>query len=189
MLPNNKQTLILLKKRQKTLESGHKLLNEKKNILINIFLDLCTKGAELEKRTVNSGVLENYYSVVSLIDIESLIKKLKIESVVNLKLSHKKVAGIQIQEVSLNIKNLTRNLKPQIQTVFHSFNIFFETIFQISLLKQNTTKIASAIIQTNRQILNLEKKIEQNQAQIKHIKQALSEKENAEKAVMIKIFT
>ena len=53
-------------------------------------------------------------------------------------------------------------------------------------MKLNTKRIASEILKVNRQISNLERKVEDILAQIKYIQNSLMEKENFEKSVLIK---
>jgi H(+)-transporting ATP synthase subunit D len=191
MIAANKQNLLLLKSQKKLVQNGHKLLKEKRSGLIVTFLDLSKKGKELEKK-ISSEIkkaLEIYSQSITFTDTLSLLNLLEAIPALKLNTQKKRISGVYVQNLNLQVKPPTRNkIKVGITKGLNNFAKYLPILLELIQLKLNCQKIAEEITKTNRQISNLEKKIENIEDDIKFINSALQEKQNLEKATLIKIF-
>ena len=192
MISPNKQNLLMLQKQKKLVQNGLKLLTEKRNSLIAMFLDLAKKG-KLKQTQVSSlwtVFFKKYTQDFSLINIDKLMLKihpgLKSKSII----TRKRVSGVYLDNLKIHLQDKSRdNLKPTINSSLDLFRSIFPEFIDLTQIKSNCQKISQEIIKTNRQINNLENKVLEIQAQIKYINNALLEKSNSEKAILIKIFS
>ena len=102
----------------------------------------------------------------------------------------KRTFGVYLSQINLDLAIPVRpTLKLDIQTSLTGFAKFFPLILEIAQLRLNCTRIAKEIEKTNRQISNLETRLENLKADEKFITTSLNEKQNLEKATLIKIFS
>lgn len=191
MISPNKQNLILLKQQKKLTQNGHKLLKEKRNGLIINFLQICKEGKSLEQELLSkiNGFLEKYNGITSFISTSQLLDALTKTPGLSLMVEKKRLSGVYINQFILTVEPPQRELlKKVLQDVLSNFGELFKGIVELSQTKINAENISLEIHKTNRQISNLEQKIEQIEQDIKYIKSALMEKENYEKSVLMKIF-
>ncbi len=191
MIAANKQNLLLLKSQKKLVQNGHKLLKEKRSGLIVTFLNLSKKGKELEGK-ISSEVqkaLEVYGQSITFTDTLSLLNLLSPVPALKLDTQKKRISGVYVQNLNLKVKPPKRKkIKAGISKGLNNFAKYLPILLELIQLKLNCQKIAEEITKTNRQISNLEKKIENIEDDIKFINSALQEKQNLEKATLIKIF-
>lgn len=191
MIAPNKQNLIILKNQQKTTQNGYKLLKEKRAGLIMYFLELSKKGKILEKKISEdySNNLTNSFNQMSRYDISDLNARLATPPTVTVGVHKKRVSGVIIDLIDVNISSKPRPfLKKQVQSVLTNFSGSLPSFIELIQLKLNCKHIADEILKTSRQIANLEKKIESTAKDIKYIKSILSDKENLEKGILMKLF-
>lgn len=192
MLAPNKQNLLLLKTNLKNQKNGLALLNEKRTGLIIVFLQLCNEGKQLEKNTNSKRriIISNYLRNLLLVSPANLNLTLDKNPSVEIKLSKKKISGVQLKQINslLNIPT-NKKIRTKIQISLTSFGHIFSDLISLSQLKDNCLTLALEIKKVNRQILNLETKIEETNTNLKWIQQSLMEKSNLEKATLIKLFT
>lgn len=191
MIAPNKQNLLLLKSKKKLVTKGHKLLKEKRSALIIKFVELSIEGKKLEKQLSSKIkiILDNYFSSLTFIDFEKLIENLPTQPSTNLKVDIKKSSGVYIKNLKLELQSPDRSyLKPDLQKSLTIFADFLALILEYSQIRINCQEIADQILKTNRQISNLERKIEDIDLDTKKIKSTLEEISNLEKATLIKIF-
>jgi len=191
MIAPNKQNLILLKGQLKLIQNGHKLLKEKRAGLISHFLEFARRGKLIEQSLFKefSVVLNTYEKSLTFVSVESLFKNLPAIPAMLFKSVRKRLSGVYIQNFSIKIEAPAReNIKIDIQNSLTDFSYLFPLMLELVQLKINTKFLAEEILKTNRQIANLEEKTLNTQADIKFIQTALNEKENFEKATLIKIF-
>jgi vacuolar-type H+-ATPase subunit D/Vma8 len=106
-----------------------------------------------------------------------------------LTITKKRVSGVYIDSINIEVLPPTRDmLKRQVQGVLEDFADMFPVFIELIQLKLNCSHIAQEILKTNRQIANLEKTIETINGNIKYIRSVLSDKENLEKGILMKIF-
>ncbi len=191
MLAPNKQNLILLKNKVKSMNNGFKLLKEKRAGLIITFLNFAKEGKVLESH-LNKDMdisLNNFKSSTVFTNNEDLSDTLSSVPSTKLRTGKKRISGVYIDKLSLTAVSPERkDLKNSIQFSFDQFTSQFPKLIELSQLKINVNKLAEEILKTNRQISNLERKIEDTHAQIKYIKSALMERENLEKSILMKLF-
>jgi vacuolar-type H+-ATPase subunit D/Vma8 len=192
MLSPNKQNLLLLKATVKSQKNGLALLNEKRTGLIIVFLQLCSEGKQLEK-SINEKrriILSNYLRNLLLVSPVNLNLSVQKETTIEIKISKKKISGVQLKQIN-SLLNIPKNkhIREKIQNSLSSFGYIFPKLISLSQLKDNCLVLALEIKKVNRQILNLETKIEETNANLKWIQQSLMEKSNLEKATLIKLFT
>ena len=191
MIAPNKQNLLLLKSKKKLVTKGHKLLKEKRSALIIKFVELSIEGKKLEKQLSSKIkiILDNYFSSLTFIDFEKLIENLPTQPSTNLKVDIRKSSGVYIKNLKLELQSPDRSyLKPDLQKSLTIFADFLALILEYSQIRINCQEIADQILKTNRQISNLERKIEDIDLDTKKIKSTLEEISNLEKATLIKIF-
>lgn len=191
MLAPNKQNLILLGQQRKLVKTGHKLLKEKRSGLIITFIELATQGKLLEQKLAKQMalIMRKYALATSVISIESLIDELVSMPAIDLEIIKKRISGVYVENLKVEIKPPVRSrLKKDIAEALDLFADFFPMVLELTQLRINCQKIAIQIQKTSRQISNLERKMEDIDAQTKFIKNALNEKNNLEKATLIKIF-
>ncbi len=192
MLAPNKQNLLLLKATLKSQENGHRLLKEKRSGLILVFLQLAKNGKELESKVFieRQNIVNYYLNSVNLISLTALNQHLNVRSNIQLKPTKKKLSGVSVAnfEAVINIDQ-PNNLKFNIATSLNKFNILFPELIKLSQIKINCQNLSLEIKKVNRQISNLEQKINSTKADLKYMKQNLDEKSNLEKATLIKIFS
>jgi len=191
MIAPNKQNLLLLKSKKKLVTKGHKLLKEKRSALIIKFVELSIEGKKLEKQLSSKIkiILDNYFSSLTFIDFEKLIENLPTQPSTNLKVDIRKSSGVYIKNLKLELQSPDRSyLKPDLQKSLTIFANFLALILEYSQIRINCQEIADQILKTNRQISNLERKIEDIDLDTKKIKSTLEEISNLEKATLIKIF-
>ncbi len=191
MIAPNKQNLLILNKQKKMILNGHKLLKEKRTGLIKKFLEISKEGKDLEKKIENKkeSIIDYYLQAVVFIDLEKLIKLLDFIPCMKLEIKKNRISGVKINEINIQLSNPKReSFKSSLKSSLGSFaNIFLELI-KLEEIKMMCKNFAYEIQKTNRQITNLENKIEQISNQIKWIKMTIMEKSNLEKATLIKIF-
>lgn len=191
MLAPNKQNLILLKNQKKLFKSGHKLLKEKRTGLIINFLDMAKAGRvlELETREFVSQVVHNYRQSLTFSSTSALLDALPDEPAHRLQVQRKRVSGVYMDTLSYQGVDPQRpTIKTLISKPLSDFAKIFPKLLELSQLKINIQRLAQEIQKVSRQIINLEKKMDQTEEQIKYITMMLNEKANFEKATLIKIF-
>jgi V/A-type H+-transporting ATPase subunit D len=191
MIAPNKQNLLKLKNQIKTFRSGFKLLTEKRNGLIKLFLDMAREGKELELQLSNelNGVMQAYSQAITYVSSQDLETEIPFQPVTSLHTRKKRISGVYIENLDLDVKSPDRpTLRDNIQQPMNKFAHYFPLLLKVSQLRINCQRISEEIIKTNRQIANVEKKIEQTQSQIKYIKELLSDQENMNKATLKRIF-
>ncbi|MEM1312498.1 MAG: V-type ATP synthase subunit D [Patescibacteria group bacterium] len=191
MIVPNKQNLLLLKKKSKTIKSGMKLLKEKRTGLVALFVRLAKEGKALESKVslLQDNVLEAYTEAMSFISISGLVDNLPSQAKLDLKVEKKRISGVYLENFTIDILAPVRvELKQTLTNSLSQFADLFPDLLMLIQLKMNVEKISIEIEKTNRLINNLEKKTEEIMQQTKYIKRVLSEKENFEKATLIKIF-
>lgn len=191
MIAPNKQNLLLLKGQKKTFQNGHKLLKEKRNGLIVSFLELSRRGRDLEKKL--SKDLQSFLSVyeksLTFVSAESLLENIDKTPALGLEVKKKRLSGVSVRDLSITIKPPKRtNLRKDLNVSLNQAAKIFPLLMELIQLKLNCEKMAHEILKTNRQISNIEKKIEEFGEQVKWIQSTLQEKDNLEKSTLIKIF-
>jgi len=191
MIAPNKQNLLLLKSQKKLVKNGHKLLKEKRAGLIINFLELAQKGKKLEQE-LSEGiqkVLDIYHKSITFTDTKKLIESLTKIPAMKLAVGKKKMSGVYITKLNIDVKKPEReDLKDDLRIGLNNFSKILPLVLQVSQLKLNCSKISTEITKTSRQISNLERKMDDIDQQSKFIRATLQEKENLEKATLIKIF-
>ncbi|GAB4143904.1 MAG: hypothetical protein OHK0017_01890 [Patescibacteria group bacterium] len=156
-----------------------------------MFLDMCREGKELES-SLNSSlepVLQNYDRNATFISTPNLLGHLKTQATTALKVETVRISGVLLEKINYRSKLPDRtNLKPKLAESLNAFGAYFPKILQVTQIKHNTQKIAKEILKTNRQIANLENRIEEIEQNIKFINNSINERLNFEKAVLINIF-
>jgi len=191
MLAPNKQNLLKLKNQIKTYQSGHKLLKEKQNGLIKLFLDMAPEGKNLGQQlsTELGSVVQSYLQAVTYTSTQDIEKNLPFIPVSSLQLRKRRISGVYIEQLDIDIKSPTRKkLRSTISKPMKTFGEYFPILLKVSQLRINCQRIASEIIKTNRQIANVENKIDDTNNQIKYINELLSDLENMNKATLKRIF-
>jgi H(+)-transporting ATP synthase subunit D len=191
MLAPNKQNLILLKNQKKLLKNGHKLLKEKRTGLIISFLEMANEGKALElaMRKSLKYVIQNYRQSLAFTSTAALSEAIEPRAVHNLDIQRKRISGVYMDRFFYEGADPERKgIKPTIRQPLSEFARIFKQLLTLSQLKINIQRVAYEIQKTSRQIVNLERKIEDTADQIKYITMMLNEKANFEKATLIKIF-
>jgi len=191
MLAPNKQNLILAKSQKKLFQNGYKLLKEKRTGLIVKFIEMLDQGKvlEIELKKEISLVLKNYQSQISLTNLLEFEHALNYIPSHDITISQKKISGVWLKNIQINLKSPFRSeIKNNLNSVLAIFGGYLPKILKLTQLKINCQLFASEIHKTNRQISNLERKIETKEKEIKFIKDALMQKESLERATLIKIF-
>lgn len=191
MVAANKQNLLLIKGQRKSVDNGLRLLREKRSGLVIMFLKLANEGKQKQKQLSKNWLifLNLIKKNLSLLNIKELLNQLNPKLSTKLTLKYKNVTGVHLNQLDFAIDNQPRNsLKTNLKNSLSDFNGIFPDFIKLAQLKTNCLKIATEITKTNRQISNLETKLEVMQAEIKYINAALLERSNAEKAILIKIF-
>lgn len=191
MLSPNKQNLLLLKSQSKVIQNGLKLLREKRAGLVVMLLDFASKGKKMEKEVQEqwSKFKPTYTSATAMVSLSELVLNFEPLPVMNLKVDKKRVSGVYLEILKIVLQPPKRlGLKKTINTTLMNFGIIFPIILKLNETKINCRKIADEIEKTNRQINNLESKVEDVNMQIKYIATALNERASHEKATLIKIF-
>jgi vacuolar-type H+-ATPase subunit D/Vma8 len=191
MLAPNKQNLLYLKKQKKVIANGLKLLREKRTSLVVMFLDLARKGRDLEQQLSRDlqQVLDRYKLSTTFASGSKLIEALAPQPALGLEVVKKRTSGVYLSHLELGLKLPEReNIKLDLREGLTNFGKFFPLVLEVSQLKLNCTRISQEIEKTNRQISNLENRMEDLKAQEKFIATSLNEKANLEKATLIKLF-
>ncbi len=191
MLAPNKQNLLLVKKQKKVIKNGLKLLREKRTSLVIIFLEQARRGKQLEKQLSRDlrKVLDRYKQATTFTNIQKLISNLPLEPIMELDVQKKRTSGVYLNHLKLDLQLPSRPyVKHDIRESLNHFGRFFPLILEITQIKLNCMRIAKEIEKTNRQISNLENRIENLTIEEKFITTSLNEKANLEKATLIKIF-
>jgi len=191
MVAANKQNLLLIKGQRKSVDNGLRLLREKRSGLVIMFLKLANEGKQKQKQLSKNWLifLNLIKKNLSLLNIKELLNQLNPKLSTKLTLKYKNVTGVHLNQLDFAIDNQPRNsLKTNLKNSLSDFNGIFPDFIKLAQLKTNCLKIATEITKTNRQISNLETKLEVMQSEIKYINAALLERSNAEKAILIKIF-
>jgi V/A-type H+/Na+-transporting ATPase subunit D len=191
MLAPNKQNYLLLKKQQANTEKGLKLLKEKRNSLISIFLKLARQGKIIEQTlATESSLFMNYYlKEVAFLDQQTLLDSMTSVPSTRLTVKKKKVSGVAVEQIDLDVQAPNRNWRPAISNAFQDFSLLLPDVLELSQIKINCQRFAIEIKKVSRQIVNVEKLIETIRTDKHTIKQALAEKDNFEKATLIKLFS
>lgn len=191
MIAPNKQNLLLLAKQLKSLGSGQKLLEEKRNGLIANFLTMARKGKEMELAMSHNlshllGRYDRSLSTVSSTGVYDLITQYPATHITTRK---KRVSGVVVTDLqlALNLQPQT-NLRHDISQSINSFGHFVPTMLQVFQLRNTCQTLAREILKTNRQINAIEIRVEQTAIEYKSVRQALEERSNFEKSVLITIF-
>lgn len=189
----NKQTILLLKKQQKLVQNGHKLLKEKLVGLIRIFTDLVQQGFLLEKKLNQEleVILKQYQKSTLFVNKKQLLALLEEQkqTLFQIEIKEKKILGVTLQEVRVQVRPSTEGkLKKNLDLCLEAFVYLFPTILQVNQLKANCRKLSQEIKKTLRQISNLEKRQQIIAEQIKYIKSVLEEQSNLNRATLIRIF-
>jgi len=190
MIAPNKQNLLNLKKQEKLIKNGHKLLKEKRSGLIYTFLEMAKEGKVLEKIVSKelSKILQSYEATTAFLSLETILNNLNKVPAISLKTKKKRISGVYVDTFNLDLATPQRDkLKPDLAKSLANFGDYFDMVLKLSQLKSSTAKIAKEIKKVSRQISNLERKIEGITGDIKFIKTALLEKENFDKAVLIQL--
>lgn len=191
MLPPNKSNLLLLKKQRILINNGSKLLEDKRSGLIFNFLELAKKGKTIENRVENNLaiIFNKYQKNTSFTKIKDLLKELKKPIKSELKIYNKKIYGVSVDYFDIYFQNrILTKLKPKIKESLEDFADFFVNLVKLEQTKTACKALSKAIERINQQINNLDIKKQQIENNIMYIKKALVEKENLEKATLIKIF-
>ncbi len=191
MLAPNKQNLLLLKKQKNTYKNGHKLLQEKRNGLILSFLNLSRKGKEMEQKMSKdlSKILSLYDKNLSFISAKAILDNLTNEPAVNLTVKKKRLSGVQVQDLQIEVNPPKREIfKQGIRTSLEKMGQYLPTLLELVQLRQTCASLGIEILKTGRQISAIEGRIEETEAQVKWIKSTLDEKSNLEKSILITIF-
>jgi len=192
MLAPNKQNLLLVKKQKKLITNGLKLLKEKRTSLVILFLQQAKRGKQLEQQLSQDlqKVIHNYQISTIFTSLSNLLQELTSQPVLHLQIKRKRTFGVYLNQLTLALAAPNRpTLKPGLQTSLDGFARFFPLILEIAQLKLNCARIAKEIEKTNRQISNLETRLENLKSEEKFITTSLNEKQNLEKATLIKIFS
>jgi vacuolar-type H+-ATPase subunit D/Vma8 len=191
MIAPNKQNLILLGAQKKVTQSGYKLLKEKRAGLITYFLELSKTGKsiELELNTNHLNRVRLLGNFFSIYDIYELNDYLLGNPCSYLHISKKRVSGVYVDSIHIEVASLIKkNLKSIVSHNLRDFSHTFPLLIKLAQLKLNCKNLAAEILKTNRQIASLDKKIEEINNTIKYIKAVLSDKENLEKGILLKLF-
>jgi H(+)-transporting ATP synthase subunit D len=191
MIAPNKQNLILLKNQKKVTQNGYKLLKEKRAGLIVYFLKLSKQGKEREMELMqnSSANISQFEEFFGLYDTQKLNSYLTGTPSSAVKVGKKRISGVYVDSIELEVKSSARaRLKHNVQTKLDTFCDILPSFIELSQLKLNCKHIADEILKTNRQIANLEKTIDTINSDIKYIRGVLSDKENLEKGILIKLF-
>jgi vacuolar-type H+-ATPase subunit D/Vma8 len=191
MIAPNKQNLIYLGNQKKTTQSGYKLLKEKRAGLIKYFLELSKTGKEIETEILNNHAknISKSISFLSIYNIYQLNSYLFGQPAIYSNISKKRVSGVYIDSIHIEVLQQVRDkLKNIVQNSLNNFSLSFPLLVKLAQLKLNCKYLAEEILKTNRQIANLEKKIQDINMTIKRIKSILNDKENLEKGILIKLF-
>jgi len=191
MIAANKQNLLLVKSQKKAVDNGLRLLREKRTGLVVMFLKMAREGKQKQQKLSQNWLifLNQVKKSFSTINSQELIKQLTPKVLTKLNIKHKNITGVKTNQLDLAVGNLPRpKLKTNLSQTLSDFNLIFPEFIKLAQLKTNCLKISTEITKTNRQISNLEKKLEDISAQMKYINSALLERSNSEKATLIKIF-
>jgi len=192
MITPNKQNLILLKKQRKVIQKGQLLLKEKRTGLVFLFLELAKEGKMLEQKIGKNKLefLDEYNRALNFVSLSNLKNNIDRDAKMDLHITKKRISGVYLENFNINIFAPKRtSLKTSISDSFEKFTNLFPDFLMLVQLTLNVEKIAIEIEKTNRLINNLEKKVESIIHETKVISTTLNEKENLEKATLIKIFT
>jgi len=192
MLAPNKQNLLLVKKQKKLITNGLKLLREKRTSLVILFFQQAKRGKQLEQQLSQDlqKVIDYYQLSTVFTSLLDLTNSLTPQQTMHLTVKRKRTFGVYLSQINLDLAIPVRpTLKLDIQASLAGFAKFFPLILEIAQLKLNCTRIAKEIEKTNRQISNLETRLENLKADEKFITTSLNEKQNLEKATLIKIFS
>lgn len=191
MIAPNKQNYLVLQKRLKTFQNGHKLLQEKRNGLIVSFVDLAKKGKELEKKISSKmkKVIANYDESLTFVSSSKLFDAIEQVPATKLDVSMKRISGVKVKDLHIDVNVPKRdNLKPDLQESLNQMTQNLPALLELINLKTTVERLANEILKTNRQISAIENKVEDTEGQIKWVKSVLDEKSNLEKSVLITIF-
>lgn len=191
MLSPNKQNLIFLRVQKKSFQNGHKLLEEKRNGLISAFLKLSREGKGLEKRLSKEikKYLDQYNFSSTFSSTEDIQKYLKRVPAMSLSVKKKRLYGVRVEDLNIQVLPPERPfLKKTLQNTISNIGYLFPDLLKLVQIKRSVEKIAKEILKTNCQISNVENKIDEHRKEIRWMENTLQEKENLEKAVLIKIF-
>ena len=158
MISPNKQNLLKLKKQKKLIVNGLKLLTEKRNSLIIMFLNLAKEGKEKQKNLSDlwGTFFKRYVQDFGLVNIKKLLQRLYPGVKSKIEIKQKRVSGVYLDEIALYLSNGKRNeLKPAISNSLKNFKTIFPDFILLAQIKTNCMKISQEIIKTNRQINNL----------------------------------
>lgn len=191
MIAANKQNLLLIQSQKKAVGNGLRLLREKRTGLVVMFLKMAKEGKQKQQSLSQNWLifLNSVKKSFSLLNVAQLIKELSPKLQTSLTIKNKNITGVRTNLLDLTINGKPRpTLKPHLNQSFSDFTLIFPEFIKLAQLKTNCLKISTEITKTNRQISNLEKKLENMQLEIKYINSALLERSNSEKATLIKIF-
>lgn len=198
MIIKNKQNLLILKKQGVMVKKSRKLLDEKLNGLIRAFRQSIEEGYVLEEKVKkeSGSIIGDFLEASTFISSKNLLEYVKSNSLgdkevpYQLETSNKKFFGVKIPTINLKLQtqSIDQNVKPKLSDSIRMFNQKIPFFLELSQMRIKCQLLADEITKTNRLIANLDKSIQKINFNIKDIRNALLEKENATKAVLIKLF-
>lgn len=198
MIIKNKQTLLILKKKCIMVKKSRKLLDEKLNGLIRAFRQNIIEGYQLEEKVKkeSGSIIGDFLEASSFISSQHLLEFVKSNAMgskevpYQLETSNKKFFGVKIPSIELQLRPqlIDNNVKPKLANSLKMFNHRIPFFLKLSQIRIKCQLIADEISKTNRLLANLDKNLQIINTNIKDIQNSLLEKENATKAVLIKLF-
>ncbi len=192
-----RQELLKLKKQLKVAQSGHKLLKNKLDSLIQEFLSRVKKLQALQKN-INQQIPDFLISYLKaennlgLPEINALIcQTLQAE----LKVERKNIMGVKVEEYQfINKEEIKKTPFSRLRADYSleisknkAYNLI-ELLLEYATLEQKIKLLANEIEQTRRRVNSLEYVyIPEIQSSRKYIVQKLEEKERFERTVLMKL--
>jgi vacuolar-type H+-ATPase subunit D/Vma8 len=173
------------------MQQGHRLLKEKRTSLIITFMEMAQEGkrAEMTLSEQWRSFLSLYGNVMTFMSAQALVQQLPTVPCSFFDFSRKKVASVPVYALRFSLVPPNRShLRKRVQSVLDVFADNIPMLLKVIQLKINCELLSQEIIKTNRQINNVKKRLEGVHADEKYIKNALMEKSNFEKAILINLF-
>ncbi len=192
-----RQELLKLKKQLKVAESGHKLLKNKLDSLIQEFLMHVKKLQDLRKRIEEKipGLLMDYLKAENNMGREEIGAMISHIPSAELEVEKKNIMGVKVEEYGFKNKEEIKNtgfgevsLDYNIEKVKEKSYDLIDGILSYATLEQKIKLLAEEIESTRRRVNSLEHvyipEIKETQ---KYITQKLEEKERFERTVLMKL--